>query len=141
MRHLENVWNSLKHPSESEVVYMNNSFGYEIEAKDTISIHIENATKLRENFHELARLLKNSEKLRSVKLITATSWIVTEKPKLLERLGFRILQGTSKVINKYKNKYNEELSNLPEDVRKLYKPEVEPGYAQISKEEFLKLYE
>jgi len=74
-----------------------------------------------DGLRELARIVREDE---TIKEITATSWIVAEHPKLLERMGF-IMQG----------EIDEEMRDrhFRGDKRRISK-------ATISREEFLRRY-
>lgn len=89
----------------------------------------------RNGFIELSRLLKNNPWFSSVQLITATSWIVAEHPKMMERLGFTI-DNTSEDSIWHKNIYFQRKGS-----KNLDKMFADPDYAFISKEKFIELYD
>lgn len=88
---------------------------------------------------ELAKFLKNDKKFAKVEKITATSWINTEHPAILKRLGFTVVEeGDERDVNitTYRlRKLNPLSSPIP-----LKKMTTQPGYAEMSKEAFIELY-
>lgn len=141
---------NFSNPLESNSLQFNEFLGYELESKDQISLHLlhgsngknfgEKLTLWKDGFKTLTRLLLGMDELKNVKYITATSWLVTDKPRLIKRLGFTIVDGPSKTVNKYKEKYKERISKLGDDIREFYHPDIEPGYAYISRDRFIELY-
>lgn len=123
---------------------INDLLGFEFnEDLKQIDIHIANQKDkplgeklrlLREGFRELADFLKHKSEIEK---INATSWIVKEHPKLLERLGFTIVDRSLEAWHR-KREYKKRLgvgSSVPED-----KKDTKPGYAFISREKFVELY-
>lgn len=76
----------------------NHAIGYTVHG-DKLALHVQRARDLstkgkvesiRQALTELALRLRTQDDLSGVKEITATSWIVSEKPSLVKRLGFTI---------------------------------------------------
>lgn len=103
----------------------------------------EKLAQFRDGLRKIAELLKNDERFSNVLSIGASSWIVTEHPKILEKFGFKVdydnVSRAGKIAaNKYKNTMKGEAEAremIPEEHR-----DTEPMYAQISKDNFLELY-
>ena len=125
--------------------WVNEIFGYQWESPSEISIHLENAQdkKLGEKLKLLRGGLKSIAKMvksnLDIKLVSAVSWIITERPRLMETLGF-IIDKTSGKAKEYRNKYLKALSQEG-TVVPLEKKGVEPGYAYIMREKLLELYD
>jgi hypothetical protein len=78
-----------------------------------------------------ANKIKNDPKFENIKKITITSWIVTTNPNIINRFGFKICNEDLNA-QLMKSKYKSRSKNLPKEFEK-----IEPGYALISKIDFL----
>jgi hypothetical protein len=116
------------------------------EVYNTISIHIfrsndlstaEKISQLRDGLRALAHKLISTKPLEDIDTISATSWIVTQKPKLLERLGFTIDNESREAIRAIFN-YKDAINNSR--VVDEEHSGIKPSHAYISKEKFLELY-
>lgn len=148
MREMIDRYNDANMPEEYEVgeTYdINDDFSFDMESEDSISLHFgmpevnslsSHLSTLRTGFKELASYLKYSPTLKDVETITATSWIVTERPSLMEKLGF-IVDNTTEQAQREILAYNLKISGnmIPAD-----KYKIPPSCASISKEKFLELY-
>jgi hypothetical protein len=129
---------------------LNDMISYEIESPKEISLHINEvfgedgqkedpSTKmhlLKDGFANLSELLKYDKRLEYVETITAFSWIVTEHPKLLERFGFDI-HSPDDYFRRLRHYYHKNrVGGL-----KAGKIFTKPGFASISREKFLELYD
>jgi len=108
---------------------VNEIFSYGLE-NDFIHIHLapaetmglaEKLSAIKNGLEELAKIVNDN---KSIKEIVATSWIVAENPKILERLGFEI---EGEIDEETKRKY---FANEERAVAK----------ASISREKFLESY-
>ncbi|HEV7701887.1 MAG TPA: hypothetical protein VGO63_00350 [Candidatus Paceibacterota bacterium] len=141
--------NALENFAEMKTHTLDGVFNYRMENPETISLHLgkayettvgEKLRALRNAFSMLARQLKNNRPhLTEVKTITATSWLVTERPKILEMLGFTIDNTTEeakRAIKAYKNSiFKSKGSSIPENKR-----DIPASYAHINKDKFIELY-
>lgn len=126
-----------QHDRDENHVELNECLSFYLDAPDRISLHVGDVKKfplseklrlLWDGLDKLAELLVSDSRLKDIKTITATSWIVTEHPHLLEKLGFTI-------------DHKREHSLAGAEIE-LYDPEdgkghADPTFAWISREDFL----
>lgn len=129
-------------PNEHE---LNDILSYYVEDPNTVSIHLADATELsvgqkitylKDGLRSLAEVLIKEKDLKDVDTITATSWLVTEKPKLIENIGFIIDNNAEKAkafIEDYKVRSG---SGVVHDEHL----DIEPSFAYMDKSKFLELY-
>ena len=123
---------------------INEAFSYDLSTdREKIDIHIkdlrdktlsEKLRLLRESFQALAKIVKSHPE---IKQIQGTSWIIRKQPRLLEKLGFSI-DNSFEVAKKNLSKYKESLrafTPIP-----LERRNIEPGFAFMSREDFLMHY-
>lgn len=79
---------------------------------------------IKQGISELARKITTDEEMQHIDLITATSWIVAEHPRIMERLGFTIEGPINEEMKK------EHFADETKDVSRCY----------MSKEELIRLY-
>lgn len=126
-------------------IWVNDMLGFEY-SKDRkeIDIHIsdqrdkktgEKLRLLRDGFKKLADILKHET---GVELITATSWIVKEHPRLLKLLGFTLDENSKRSLSQ-KKEYEKRLKmgGVVLDSKK----DTVPGHAFVSRDKFIELYE
>lgn len=124
---------------------INEMLAYEFADDDELWLHVMNVRSkpigeklrlLREGFSVLAKRLKDrGGRWPYVKIISGTSWMVTEHPRLFERLGFTVdneMPGFGRAEKVYYSK--ERIKGLA--AKRL----VKPSYAYITKEKFIELY-
>ncbi|OGI65129.1 hypothetical protein A3A95_04300 [Candidatus Nomurabacteria bacterium RIFCSPLOWO2_01_FULL_39_18] len=114
-----------------------------VEDDNEISIHLESKQEkplvnlkslARSGLEKLAEMLEKEDRFKKIKLVTATSWVVTEHPDLITKaLGFTI-DNENKFINSSvrKIRYKYKKKNIP--LNKIF---IKPGFAFMSREEFL----
>lgn len=131
--------------------YVNKLFSYVRENAGEISLHVgiddesegdyttgDKMRLMRQGLARVAAMLVLQSELKEVEKISATSWIVTKNPKLMEALGFTI-DDSSPDAMRMKNKYKGHVKMRKSNVRKEHR-DIEPSYAYITKDKFLELY-
>jgi len=124
---------------------LNDLVSYYQLSKDHISIHVsgvdlslaEKRRQMHDGLQELARSLTVEPNLSEVNVITATSWIVGEYPKIIENLGFTVDTGLEHPlartsIRRYKSRSLVNIERKYKDKR--------PGFAWMGRVEFLQRY-
>lgn len=140
MEKLKNILNNSEN-DETEVLVNNMIEGEIINERelgliifDVRSMEIsEKLEMLRTGFQKLAYILETDERLKNIEIISGTSWIVAEHPKLMELLGFEVTTDESK-FHTQKLEYDKRKGLHPDFKDK------EAAYAYISKEKFLDIY-
>lgn len=132
--------------SANELIRINEALKLEIESNEQAHLHLDSVSEtslrtkfslLRNGLLKIAQLLKTDPRSGSISTIHATSWIVTERPGLMERLGFTI-ENDSPDANKQIRLYKTEVekgARIPAD-----KKGVKASHAHIAREKFLELY-
>ncbi len=144
---MENIRNKIENIKTilNENLFINFAMTIEFESAERISMHLSDIHRLgiseklyllRDGMKRIAEYLKTDPKFKNIKIISATSWIVTVKPKLMESLGFTIDNESpeskkAKII--YKGRQKEGI--VPEEMK-----DVEPTYSYISKDKLIEMY-
>ena len=98
---------------------------------------VEKQGEIGRSFRRLAEMLKKDRRFENVQAITATSWIGTEHPKIMERYGFNIDYENQDLIGRKKIKeYKSKGKSIIDPAHK----DTPPTFARISKNRFLELY-
>jgi hypothetical protein len=113
---------------------LNELLYYHIDEKDVLHLHVNSKasqnnfklyTEMRDGFKQLAKDLQTNPKLATVTRIEGTSWIVADRPLVLERLGFIVDGPISEELRK---------DHFSDDSRGIWT-------AHISTDEFIQKYQ
>lgn len=140
---MEKLGNLIYYNEESNnSIGLNEMLSYEIISDEEVWIHIEDVRYLplteklrllREGLKDLAYLVQTDLGLSKIKKISGMSWIVSKNPKLVESLGFTVvdsLEGLEDQLKEYENRKDSLVAHKYDT----------PGYAYIEKEKLIQLY-